>query len=42
MTTEELNLNHEAVHKIITEDLNMGKVCAQIVPKHLSDDKKAH
>jgi hypothetical protein len=29
------------VHQIVTQDLNMRKVCAKRVPKNLNDDQKA-
>ena len=28
------------VHRIITEDLHMIKICAKLVPKNLSDEQK--
>ncbi len=36
------NINRETVRQIITEDLNMRKVCAKLVPKHLTDEQKAN
>jgi hypothetical protein len=35
-------LNEYMVHQIITEDLNMRKVCAKVVQKNLNDNQKAH
>jgi hypothetical protein len=34
----ELNINECTVHQIVTEDLNMRKVCAEMVPKNLNDN----
>ncbi|GFW14293.1 protein GVQW3 [Trichonephila clavipes] len=36
MIGEELNLNHTTVHQILTNDLQMRKICAKMVPKNLS------
>jgi energy-converting hydrogenase A subunit M len=33
---EQLKIDKETVRKILTEDLDMRKVCAQIVPKELT------
>ena len=35
MISNELNLNRFTVHQILTQDLDMGKVCAKMVPKNL-------
>jgi hypothetical protein len=40
MMAEELNLDRETVRKILTEDLEMRKVSAKMVPRILSDDQK--
>ena len=37
---EELSINKDTVWNIITENLEMRKVCAKMVPKLLSEDKK--
>jgi len=42
MLAVELNINRETVRKILTEDFAMKKLCAKMVPKNLSDEKKAH
>jgi predicted unusual protein kinase regulating ubiquinone biosynthesis (AarF/ABC1/UbiB family) len=34
-------LNECTVHQIVTQDLNMRKVCAKMVPKNLNDYQKA-
>jgi len=33
-------IDRETVRKILTEDLNMRKVCAKMVPKELTKQKK--
>ena len=38
--TEQVNTGRETVRKILTEDLDMRKVCAKIVPKKLTEEKK--
>jgi hypothetical protein len=37
---DELNINECMVHPIVTQDLNMRKVCAKMFPKNLNDDQK--
>lgn len=37
---EMLHMNRESVRRILTEELNMRKVCAKMVPKVLSDEQK--
>ena len=34
MIASELNLNHTTVHQILTQELDMRKLCAKIVPKN--------
>jgi hypothetical protein len=41
MITDELNINERMVHQVVTQELNIRKVCAKLVPKNLDDDKKA-
>jgi ribosomal protein S25 len=41
MIAQKLNINQCTVHHIVTQDLNMRKVYAKIVPKNLNDDQKA-
>jgi hypothetical protein len=36
----ELNMNKNAVHQILTDHLDMRKVCAKMVPKNLTDEQK--
>jgi len=40
LITEEVGLPKTDVHRIIMEDLHMGKICAKLVPKNLSDEQK--
>ena len=41
MISSELNLNRFTVHQILTQDLDMRKVCANKVPKSLTTEQKA-
>ena len=41
MISSELNLNRFTVHHILTQDLDMRKVCAKRVPKNLTTEQKA-
>jgi len=34
------NIDRETVRKILTEDLDMRKVCAKIIPKELTEEQK--
>ena len=34
-----MNINRETVRKILTEDLDMRKVCTKMVPKELTVEK---
>jgi len=38
--TEQVNIDRETVTKILTEDLDMRKVCAKMVPKELNEEQK--
>ena len=40
LIAEEVGLPKTDVHRIITEDLHMRKICAKLVPKNLSDEQK--
>ena len=42
MVSSELNLNRFTVHQILTQDLDMRKVCAKMVPKNLTIEQKAN
>jgi len=37
LIAEDIGLPKTDVHRIITEDLHMRKICAKLVPKNLSD-----
>ena len=37
---EHVNIDRETVRKILTEDLDMRKVCAKMVPKELTEEQK--
>jgi len=37
---EQVNIDRETVRKILTEDLDMRKVCANMVPKELTEEQK--
>ncbi|XP_073979056.1 protein GVQW3-like [Rhodnius prolixus] len=41
MIVEQLGMDKMVVHKIISEDLGMRKICAKLVPKVLTDVQKA-
>ena len=42
MISSELNLNRFTVHHILTQNLDMRKVCAKMVPKKLMTEQKAN
>jgi len=37
---EQVNIDRETVRKILSEDLDMRKVCAKMVPKELTEEQK--
>jgi len=37
---EQVNIDRETVRKILTEDLDMRKVCSKMVPKELTEEQK--
>ena len=39
-TAEQVNIDRETIRKILTEDLDMRKVCAKMVPKELTEEQK--
>jgi hypothetical protein len=41
MIADELKINECTARQIVTQDLNMGTMCAKMVPKNLRDDQKA-
>jgi len=42
MIAEETGLNKNAVHRILTDNLQMRKICAKLVPKNLSVEQNAN
>ena len=36
MIADEVNMNRETVHLILTEELGMRKICAKMVPRNLT------
>jgi len=42
MTAEEMSLDKNAVHRILTDHLHMQKICAKLVPKNLSVEQKVN
>jgi len=42
MISSELNFNRVTVRQILTQDLDMRKVCAKMVPKNLTTQQKAN
>ena len=36
---EQVNIDRETVRKILTEDLDIRKVCAKMVPKELTEEQ---
>ena len=42
MISSELNLNRFTVHQILTQYLDMRKMCAKMVPKNLTTEEKAN
>ena len=37
---EQVNVDRETFRRILTEDLDMRKVCAKMVPKELTEEQK--
>ena len=40
MIAYKLNLNHQTVQEILTDDFKMRKICAKMVPKNLTQEQK--
>jgi len=40
MIADEVNVNREAVHRILTEELGMRKICAKMVPRNLTQQQR--
>ena len=39
MIGSELNLNHQTVHDMLTEELGMQKICAKLAPNNLTKEQ---
>jgi len=40
MIADEVNLNREAICRILTEELGMRKICAKMVPRNLTEQQR--
>jgi hypothetical protein len=40
MIADEVSMNRETVRSIVTEELGMRKICAQMVPRHLTEQQR--
>jgi len=40
MIADEVNVNREAVRRILTEELRMRKICAKMVPRNLTEQQR--
>jgi len=40
MIADEVNVNREAVHRILTEELGTRKICAKMVPRNLTEQQR--
>jgi len=40
MITDEVNVNREAVRRILTEELGMKKICAKMVPRNRTEQQR--
>jgi len=40
MIADEVNVNREAVRRILTEELGMRKICAKMVPRNLTEQRQ--
>jgi len=40
LTADEVNMNRETFRLILTEELRMGKVCAKMVPRNLTEQQR--
>jgi len=40
MNADEVNVNWEAVRRILTEELGMRKICAKMVPRNLTEQQR--
>ena len=39
MISDEVNMNREIVHLVLTEELGMRKICAKMVPRNLTEQQ---
>ena len=39
MISDEVNMNREIVHFVLTEELGMRKICAKMVPRNLTEQQ---
>jgi hypothetical protein len=42
LLADTVNIPKTVVHRIVTDKLNMRKVCAKVVPKLLTDEQKTN
>jgi hypothetical protein len=40
MIADEVNMNWETVHLILTEELGMRKICTKMVPRNLTEQQR--
>jgi hypothetical protein len=40
MIADEVDMNRETFHLILTEELGMRKICAKMVPRHLTEQQQ--
>ena len=40
MIADEVNMNRETLRSILTEELGMRKICAKMVPRNLTQQKR--
>jgi len=40
MIVDEVNMNRETVHLILSEELGMRKICAKMVPRNLTEQQQ--
>jgi GH24 family phage-related lysozyme (muramidase) len=39
MIADEVNMNQETIHLILTEEVGMRKICAKMVPRNLTEQQ---
>ena len=40
MIADEVNINRETIRLILSEELGMGKICAKMVPRNLTEQQR--